>query len=138
MISQILSYEIGLIFLIIFIILIVLNLNLENIYIYIKNLKIFKLISLIIFFILILIETRRIPFDFIERESELISGFNTEFSRRFFSLFFIFEYGIMLFFRILMSLLYFNFFFFFFLIYFFIFFRASFPRFRYDQIIIYI
>lgn len=137
-ISQILSYEIGLIFILIFLIPISINLNILKISLIIENIKFIKLVILTLLFLLILIETRRIPFDFIERESELVSGFNTEFSRRFFSLFFIFEYGIILFFRILISFLYFFIEFFFFFLFIFIIIRASFPRFRYDQIIIYI
>ena len=45
----------------------------------------------------ILAESRRIPFDFSERESELVSGFNTEFGGIGFTLFFIAEYMTILF-----------------------------------------
>lgn len=44
-------------------------------------------------------ETNRTPFDFREGESELVSGFNTEFGRVGFALIFMSEYGIILFFR---------------------------------------
>ncbi|NEV49074.1 hypothetical protein EUZ93_01075 [Wolbachia pipientis] len=46
----------------------------------------------------ILIELNRSPIDFIEGESELVSGFNIEFFRGGFSLIFIAEYGIIIFF----------------------------------------
>lgn len=93
---------------------------------------------ILMFFILILSETRRIPFDFIEGESELVSGFNIEYSRIYFSLFFIYEYGIILFFCVLIRFLFSKFIISLILIYLFINIRASFPRFRYDQIIIFI
>jgi NADH-ubiquinone oxidoreductase chain 1 len=100
----------------------------------IKNFFFLKLFLSIILFIIILIERSRIPFDFVEGESELVSGFNIEYSRSYFSLFFIYEYGIMLYFSILLRYFLIFFFFFFVLIYLFIHIRSSFPRLRYDQI----
>lgn len=137
-VTQILSYELGIIFILIFLILIFINFNIRIIIIKLYKIKFIKLILIIIIFLLILRETSRIPFDFIERESELISGFNTEYSRIYFSLFFVFEYGIILFFRIFIRIIYFNFFFSLILIFLFIHLRSSFPRIRYDQIIIFI
>jgi NADH:ubiquinone oxidoreductase subunit H len=135
-ISQILSYEIGLMIIFIFIILINLNINLELIIINIKmKFNILNFIFILFLFIVILGESRRTPFDFIESESELISGFNTEFSRSYFSLFFIYEYGIILFFSLLLRLIFINFILCLILIFIFINIRASFPRLRYDQII---
>lgn len=123
--------------LLIFLFSIFLTINIENLIFKIYRIKNFKFLILIIFYVIILSETSRIPFDFIEGESELVSGFNIEYSSSYFSLFFIYEYGIILFFCILIRLIFNKFLISFILIYFFILIRASFPRFRYDQIIIF-
>lgn len=102
--------------------------------------------SCFFFFITILAETNRIPFDLPEAESELVSGYNVEYSAVGFVLFFLAEYSNILLMSVLMVILFFGgwggilgmslFFlakslFFFFL---FVWIRASFPRYRYDQL----
>lgn len=59
--------------------------------IYVKNLFLGRVIF-IIWILLIIVETRRLPFDFFEGESELISGFNIEYNSYLFILLFICEY----------------------------------------------
>jgi len=60
----------------------------------------------LIWFASCLAETNRTPFDFAEGESELVSGFNTEYSRGGFALIFLAEYASILFIRILIALLF--------------------------------
>lgn len=53
-------------------------------------------------------ETNRSPFDFVEGESELVSGFNVEYRGGGFALIFIAEYANMLFNRIITCVLFFG------------------------------
>merc|ERR1739842_184554 len=52
-------------------------------------------------------ETNRTPFDFSEGESELVSGFNIEYGAIGFTLIFIAEYAIIIFFSIISSIIFF-------------------------------
>lgn len=103
--------------------------------------------SALMFFISCLAETNRAPFDLTEGESELVSGFNVEYSSMSFALFFLAEYSHIIFMSFLFTLLFlggwnlwfinFNFLFFIktsFIIFSFIWVRTSFPRLRYDQL----
>lgn len=100
---------------------------------------IFSLSLLIIyipFLIIIIAELNRAPFDFSEGESELVRGYNVEFARVAFVLLFLREYGRLIFFRVLSSVIFFNFSIIFSFIVFslLIFIRSSYPRYRYDMI----
>lgn len=99
-----------------------------------------------IWIICTLAETHRAPFDFRESESELVSGFNTEYSGAYFAFIFLSEYTVLLYSCMLISLLFFGWFiphtiFFIVLItlffrFVFIWIRITFCRFRYDILII--
>nr|AST14931.1 NADH dehydrogenase subunit 1 [Hammerschmidtiella sp. ZengetLiu-2016] len=86
------------------------------------------------FFFMMLAELNGAPFDFSEGESELVSGYNVEYGSVSYALLYIGEYGSLLFFSVLMSVVFFGFSLIIFLMIFcvLIFVRSSFPRFRYD------
>ena len=61
-----------------------------------------------IWFVTMLAETNRAPFDFAEGESEIVSGFNIEYRAGGFALIFIAEYGSILVIRVITGLLFFG------------------------------
>jgi NADH-quinone oxidoreductase subunit H len=86
-----------------------------------------------------LAETNRPPFDLPEAEAELVAGYSTEYSAAGFALFFIAEYGNILFFSTLSVLIFFGGFSFLYIklsiiLFTFIWVRVAFPRYRYDQL----
>nr|YP_009406913.1 NADH dehydrogenase subunit 1 [Typhlatya taina]ASA39436.1 NADH dehydrogenase subunit 1 [Typhlatya taina] len=96
----------------------------------------------LIWFASCLAETNRTPFDFAEGESELVSGFNTEYSAGGFALIFMSEYASILFMSFLFTILFFgvelsSIFFYLGAVYVsfcFIWVRGTLPRFRYDKL----
>lgn len=100
---------------------------------------------MVLWFIRVLAETNRAPFDFVEGESELVSGYNVEFGGFGFALIALAEYGNIIFIRVLTCIVFlrgvlkWGLFWdlilrvlVFLVSYRIIWVRASFPRFRYD------
>lgn len=144
-VAQTISYEVRLALILLSFVYLTFSYNLGNFY-YFQSLSwfFFLLFPLRVgWFIRSLAETNRSPFDFAEGESELVSGFNVEYSSGGFAILFIAEYARILFIRGLYvalllgrsasSLL------FYFklgvLMYLFILIRGTLPRFRYDKLI---
>ena len=60
----------------------------------------------LLFFVSVLAETNRVPFDLPEAESELVSGYNVEYSSITFALFFLAEYSNIMLMSSLISILF--------------------------------
>ena len=92
--AQMISYEVSIGLIIISVVLCVGSLNLTEIVLTQKTLWFFLPLFpiAIMFFVSALAETNRVPFDLTEGESELVSGFNVEYSSMSFALFFLAEY----------------------------------------------
>jgi len=60
----------------------------------------------IVFFISMIAETNRTPFDLPEAEAELVAGYNVEWSSIIFAMFFLAEYGNMIMMSLLAALLF--------------------------------
>lgn len=141
--SQMISYEISIGFLLGNIIILSESFNLSKIYFQqiIYNSFIFSLLPVsLLFFISLLVEINRAPFDLTEGESELVSGYNIEYSSFIFALFFLAEYSHIIFSSIFFSILFFsnyytnNLIISILLIIIILIIRSSFPRFRYDKL----
>ncbi|MFL1781075.1 NADH-quinone oxidoreductase subunit H [Candidatus Hepatincolaceae symbiont of Richtersius coronifer] len=96
--AQMISYEISMGLIIVCVVLLAGSFNLTEIVMAQKDLwyfvKIFPMA--ILFFIVILAETNRHPFDLPEAESDIVSGYHTEYSGFSFALFFLAEYANMM------------------------------------------
>jgi len=157
--AQIVSYEIAMGFALVGVLMVAGSLNLREIVLAQSGgfwqwywLPLFPLF--IVYFISGVAETNRAPFDVAEGESEIVAGFHVEYSGMTFAVFFLAEYANMILIAALTTLLFLGgwlpifefapfdlippFFWFFgktaFVAFFFLWFRATFPRYRYDQI----
>lgn len=154
--AQMISYEVSIGLIIISVVLLVGSLNLSDIVLAQKShwfiLPCFPMF--ILFFISALAETNRLPFDLPEAESELVAGYNVEYSSMPFSMFFLGEYANMILISAFASILFLGGWLppfdieilnavpgiiwfatkIFFLLFCFIWVRATLPRYRYDQL----
>lgn len=155
--AQMISYEVSIGLILMNVLLCVGSLNLVKIVEFQKHVwfvvPFFPLFC--VFFVSILAETNRPPFDLPEAEAELVAGYNVEYSAMGFALFFLGEYANMIFMSLLASVFFLGGWLsplpfllgveemsssFWFgakvslLLFFFIWVRASFPRYRYDQL----
>nr|ADY15483.1 NADH dehydrogenase subunit 1 [Aurelia aurita] len=148
--AQMISYEVSMGLILISVVICVGSLNLSSISWFQTNssLFIFTLIPAgVMFMISLIAETNRAPFDLTEGESELVSGYNVEYSSMSFALLFLAEYANIIFMSALFSLVFLGGWQGFFVssivwlsvktsvvALFFVWVRASYPRIRYDQL----
>ncbi len=154
--AQMVSYEVSMGFIIITVLLCVGSLNLSDIVNAQKNLWfVIPLFPMaVIFFISTLAETNRHPFDLPEAEAELVAGYNVEYSAMTFGLFFLGEYANMILMAAMTSILFLGGWLppidivplslipgpiwfagkIAFCLFIFLWVRATFPRYRYDQL----
>lgn len=100
-VAQAISYELPLVFVLLSIVVLSSSLNLKQIVLSQTNVSLTgwfifpAFLGFLIFFICSIAELNRCPFDLPEAESELVSGYNTEYSGMKFAFFFLAEYAMM-------------------------------------------
>ncbi|MBF0354068.1 MAG: NADH-quinone oxidoreductase subunit NuoH [Alphaproteobacteria bacterium] len=154
--AQMVSYEVSIGFVLISVLLTVGSLNLSDVVMAQKSVWFFipHLPMFVVFFISGLAETNRSPFDLPEAEAELVAGYNVEYSAMPFALFFLGEYANMILMSAMTVILFLGGWLppmdialfswipgpiwfiakICFVLFFFLWVRATFPRFRYDQL----
>jgi NADH-ubiquinone oxidoreductase chain 1 len=129
--SQIIAYEIIIFFVLILVVVYYFSWNFYN-----YRFSVWYIFDLFIIWLLILlVETNRRPYDFAEGESELVSGFNIEYIGVLFAYIFISEYGILIFFSWVTSVIFLGFYNFWLILIFLVVVRGFIPRSRYDILI---
>nr|QUB07149.1 NADH dehydrogenase subunit 1 [Platycorynus sp. N26] len=143
-VAQTISYEVSLILILMSFLYMIMSFNLIDFSKYQENiwLFIFMMPLCLMWLVTGLAETNRTPFDFAEGETELVSGFNVEYSSGGFAMIFMAEYSSIMFMSFLSVILFFgsdlNSLMFFFkvvaVMFFWIWVRGTLPRFRYDKL----
>nr|YP_009538038.1 NADH dehydrogenase subunit 1 [Litinga cottini]AYN60781.1 NADH dehydrogenase subunit 1 [Litinga cottini] len=143
-VAQTISYEVSLSLILMSSIILIMDFNMLKFseYQYLIWLMVMMLPLSMCFLSSLMAETNRTPFDFAEGESELVSGFNVEYSSGGFALIFLSEYSMILFMSLLFVIIYMggyelNLMFYLklvFLSFFFIWVRGTLPRYRYDKL----
>nr|YP_010835750.1 NADH dehydrogenase subunit 1 [Themus foveicollis]WFS86433.1 NADH dehydrogenase subunit 1 [Themus foveicollis] len=143
-VAQTISYEVSFFLILLSFLILIASFSVYDLYLYQQLVWfIFMCIPLgMIWFVSSLAETNRTPFDFAEGESELVSGFNVEYSSGGFALIFMAEYANILFMSFMFVFFFMggniiNFFVFIYIVFIsflFIWVRGTLPRFRYDKL----
>nr|YP_009537999.1 NADH dehydrogenase subunit 1 [Litinga mimica]AYN60742.1 NADH dehydrogenase subunit 1 [Litinga mimica] len=143
-VAQTISYEVSLSLILMSSIILIMDFNMVKFmeYQYLIWLMMMMLPLSMCFLSSLMAETNRTPFDFAEGESELVSGFNIEYSSGGFALIFLAEYSSILFMSLLFVIVYvggynLNLMFYLklvFLSFFFVWVRGTLPRYRYDKL----
>nr|YP_003345046.1 NADH dehydrogenase subunit 1 [Telchinia issoria]ACT83177.1 NADH dehydrogenase subunit 1 [Telchinia issoria] len=143
-VAQTISYEVSLFLILMSSLILIMDFNLMIFHEYQMLVWFFFLMTplSLCFFSSLLAETNRTPFDFAEGESELVSGFNIEYSSGGFALIFLAEYSSILFMSMLFVIIFMggysmNMLFYLklvFMSFFFIWVRGTLPRYRYDKL----
>nr|YP_011017557.1 NADH dehydrogenase subunit 1 [Himaloaesalus gaoligongshanus]QCU46391.1 NADH dehydrogenase subunit 1 [Himaloaesalus gaoligongshanus]WQF69246.1 NADH dehydrogenase subunit 1 [Himaloaesalus gaoligongshanus] len=143
-VAQTISYEVSLALVLMSFLFLIGSLSFMDFMIYQNSLWFFFLCLplCMVWFISSLAETNRTPFDFAEGESELVSGFNVEYSSGGFALIFLAEYSSILFMSLMCCVLFLggnvNSILFFFMLgmmsFLWVWVRGTLPRFRYDKL----
>nr|AGY61293.1 NADH dehydrogenase subunit 1 [Halocaridina rubra] len=143
-VAQTISYEVSLALILLSFLILVGSLDLGQFVGYQRYLS-FLILTFplaLVWFASCLAETNRTPFDFAEGESELVSGFNTEYSAGGFALIFMSEYASILFMSFMFTIMFFGsslsgvqfYLLAVFISFCFIWVRGTLPRFRYDKL----
>nr|AMH85615.1 NADH dehydrogenase subunit 1 [Pseudogriphoneura sp. ACMJ-2016] len=143
-VAQTISYEVSLALILLSFIFLIGNYNILGFYLFQNSLWFIVILFPmgLVWITISLAETNRTPFDFAEGESELVSGFNVEYSSGGFALIFLAEYSSILFMSMLFCVIFlgcdvFNFLFYMklsFISFIFVWARGTLPRFRYDKL----
>nr|ADO60565.1 NADH dehydrogenase subunit 1 [Ptinus rufipes] len=143
-VSQTISYEVSLVIILISFLIMTNSFNFYKFFDYQVYLWLFFILSPLgmMLFVSFLAETNRTPFDFAEGESELVSGFNIEYSSGGFALIFLAEYSSILFMSFICTLVFMGssvlgllfFMKIVFLSFSWIWVRGTLPRYRYDKL----
>nr|ALO76964.1 NADH deshydrogenase subunit 1 [Scraptia sp. SCR03] len=141
-VAQTISYEVSMFLIMMGFIIMILSFNLFDFFLFQKNIWfIFLCLPFSYMWIITcLAETNRSPFDFAEGESELVSGFNVEYSSGGFAMIFLAEYSSILFMSAISVIMFMgsDLMMFFlklvFISFFWIWVRGTLPRFRYDKL----
>lgn len=143
-VAQTISYEVSLVLVLIAPLMLTLGYEWDSFFFFQEDLMFLFLLPLraLVWLISCLAETNRTPFDFAEGESELVSGYNTEYRRGGFALIILAEYTRILFISFLFVIIFFGGVkgliiipLFILLAFIFVWVRGTLPRFRYDKLI---